>query len=140
MKTARILLAEADPARRVFWGKALRRGGFEVTTAGDGLGCVAQLRARPPDALVLDPDLPWGGGEGVLAMMFEDETVPVLPVVAVGSDPGGAGSRSVGVFPVRHYLVRPVPPQLLVQSVRLALRGRPPARRDARFPSKYWVR
>ena len=36
-----------------------------------GLECVARLRERVPDVLVLEPQLPWGGGEGVLAIMGE---------------------------------------------------------------------
>ena len=35
------------------------------------------------DVLVMDPSLPWGGGDGVLAMMYEDPGIPVVPVIVL---------------------------------------------------------
>ena len=46
--------------------RALLREGFELETAVSGLECVARLREAVPDVLVLEPHMPWGGGDGVL--------------------------------------------------------------------------
>ena len=54
----------------------------------NALDCVSQLREETPDVLVLDPALPWGGGDGVLALMREDKTVPKVPTLVHSWKPG----------------------------------------------------
>jgi len=46
--------------------------GYQVETAADGLSCLEKLRHLRPDVLVLDRELPWGGGCGVLVRMREE--------------------------------------------------------------------
>ena len=50
-----------------------------MTAALSGLECAARLRECVPDVLVLEPQLPWGGGEGVLAMMGEVPSLRLFP-------------------------------------------------------------
>jgi len=57
---------------------------YQVETAGDGLECLNKLRKYLPSVVVLDLELLWGGGAGVLARMREDPTLRVIPVVLVG--------------------------------------------------------
>lgn len=67
-----VLFADANREFRddyVWW---LSSCGFKVETADDGLECLAKLRQFVPDLLILDLELPWGGGEGVLGVMRED--------------------------------------------------------------------
>src|SRR5262245_54616471 len=82
MRRVRVRVADPDPRYLTHCKAAFHRAGFEAETAGDGLDCVEKLRDSAPDALVLEPDLLWGGGEGVLAAMYEDESVPFIPVIA----------------------------------------------------------
>jgi CheY-like chemotaxis protein len=81
MKPIRVLLADHDPSLRSLYSRGLPLLGFEVATAASGLDCVAMLRSFRPDVLVLEPDLLWGQGEGVLARMREDADVPSVPVL-----------------------------------------------------------
>ena len=53
----------------------LLREGFELATASSGLEGLDLLRQRAPDVLVFDPQLPWGGGDGVLDIMA---SIPTL--------------------------------------------------------------
>src|SRR5207244_249871 len=78
-----VLLADRDEELLATYREFLLRDGFDVVTATDALDCVAKLRVFAPDVLVLDPALPWGQGEGVLAMMYEDPGVPLVPVVVL---------------------------------------------------------
>ena len=64
-------MADPDESLQPLYRERLMQEGFELATASSGLECVARLRERVPDVLVLEPQLPWGGGEGVLAMMGE---------------------------------------------------------------------
>ncbi len=64
----------------------LSEEGLDVVSATSGVECINLLRDRQPDLLLLDPDLPWGQGEGVLAMMWQHADIPSVPVVVAKSD------------------------------------------------------
>ena len=80
-KRIRVLMADPDESLHPVYRVPLLQEGFEVAAASSGLECVARLRERAPDILVLEPQLPWGGGEGVLAMMGEVPQLAAVPVV-----------------------------------------------------------
>lgn len=67
-----VLIAEADRELREAYVQFLSSLGFEIHIAADGLECMSKLRRFLPDVLILDLELLWGGGEGVLAVMRED--------------------------------------------------------------------
>ena len=113
----RILLADADRSARRRYGRYLAKCGFEVQTAASGLEAVAGLRTFQPDLLVLDPKLPWGGGEGVVALMYEDESVPLIPVIVLSTRRPRDG-YCIGVFPVSAYYVKPLAGTVLVAGIR----------------------
>nr|MCU0983008.1 response regulator [Pirellulaceae bacterium] len=70
---SRVLIADADDAWLDVCERGLCDSGFTVETAQDGLACLAQLQRGPqPDVVVLELDMPWGGGDGVLAMLREE--------------------------------------------------------------------
>jgi CheY-like chemotaxis protein len=67
-----VLIAEAERELREAYIQFLSSLGFEIHIAADGLECLSKLRRFLPDVLILDLELLWGGGEGVLAVMRED--------------------------------------------------------------------
>lgn len=106
----RILVAESNPERRRLVCEYLADRGYEAAMASTGLDCIDALRGQAPDALVLDLDLPWGGGDGVLRMMQDLPHLRDLPVVVLCSDStacGGTLPRGVSV------LERPLSPAIL---------------------------
>jgi DNA-binding response OmpR family regulator len=117
----RVLLADPDQELVASYRAFLLRDGFDVITATDALDCVAKLRAFMPDALVLDPALPWGHGEGVLAMMYEDRRVPLIPVMVLTGAEDLRGPYGVGVFPVSAYYVKPMTANRVAQCLRRLL-------------------
>jgi DNA-binding response OmpR family regulator len=121
----RILIADADRRLGEAYRKELVRHGSQVLTVTSGLDCVDRLRSFAPHLVILDPELPWGGGEGVLARMYEEPDVPLVPVMALAARPDPSGRRCVGVFPVRSYQVKPVPPESLAQRVSQLFAQRP---------------
>jgi CheY-like chemotaxis protein len=62
--SVRLLLADAEPGLTEIYRRALAGNGFEVATAHTSLDCLVRLRTFRPDVLVLDPELPWGQGQG----------------------------------------------------------------------------
>jgi DNA-binding response OmpR family regulator len=77
---ARLLMADADQAASGLCRAYLKHFGYQVDTAIDGAECLAKLRRRVPDLLLLDRGLPGGGGEEILAELRGSDG-PHVPVV-----------------------------------------------------------
>ncbi|MCE9530108.1 MAG: response regulator [Planctomycetes bacterium] len=107
-----VIVALHDQSRLNSYVKVLEREGFEVRTATNGLACLAQLQDQMPEILVIEQDLPWGGGDGVLAYLREDPLLSSPSAIIVLSEKplGQAYMR----YDSRHDFVgtRPEPRQL----------------------------
>jgi DNA-binding response OmpR family regulator len=125
-------LADPDQPLLESYQEVLSREGFVVETATDGLDCVNKLRSFGPDVLVLAPELPWGRAEGVLAMMHEEQDVPLIPVMVLSVRRNLDDVRGIGVFPVSAYHVKPVSPRQLSESLRRLLRKYTVSHRERR--------
>jgi CheY-like chemotaxis protein len=106
----RVLIADPDEMLLAAYRAFLAGEGVEVRTVTNGLECLDALRHGRPDVLVLDPDLRWGSGLDVLALLGED--VPAAPVLILTSRPEQVAESAV---PVRDYalLIKPVPPAVV---------------------------
>lgn len=85
---ARFLITDHDPLILEEVRRFLGVRGYEVTAATNGLQCVDQLRETAPTILVLDPEMLWGGGEGVLDWLREED--PMLPPTVVVANGHGS--------------------------------------------------
>ena len=94
----------------------LEHQSYVVETALDGLDCLDKLRRYTPDILVVEQELPWGGGDGVLARMREQTDVPIVPVVLITA----AGSEGPMPLPslVSRCLRKPFALPMLLHSIR----------------------
>ena len=139
----RILLADPDASLLALHRAFLARHGYEVETCSDGLGCLDLLRTFRPHLLVLDPDLPWGRGEGVLSLMADGD-VPAAPVVLVSASLAAQRPLLAGRIPVRSALSKPFAPDRLADDIRSALGAddaalRVPAAPPDRRPPQPWA-
>ena len=69
---ARILIADADRDLTAIYRGHLEELGLAVRTAAAGVECVNLLRQFRPNLLLLGTSLPWGGCDGVLALIKEE--------------------------------------------------------------------
>lgn len=116
----RVLIAEPNAALLTEYGKSLQQEGYVVATATTALECLARLRDFLPDVLVLEPRLPWGWGEGVLAILSEESDIPRVKVIVVSAGPH-EGLAQAGEYPISVQLRKPLPPQSLAQEIRQVL-------------------
>lgn len=114
----RILIADPDEYVLDNYRDYLEQHGFEVATATTGLECVERLRECAPDVLVLEPSIPWGWGDGILAMMHEESDIPLVPVIVLtyGHDRGVL--YRLAPFKIDDYQVKPLRPNRLAQRIR----------------------
>ena len=117
----RVLMADPDQSLPPVYREPLSREGFELVTAVSGLECVAQLRERAPDVLVLEPQLPWGGGERVLGVMDQVPQLATVPVMVLTSCRDPHVLNGAACFPIDDYHLKPLAPDRLAGRLRTLL-------------------
>ena len=118
-----VVMADPDAGLQDMYREALAEKDIEVVAAFSGLECISRLRDRVPDALVLEPHLPWGGGDGVLAMMSEVPQIANVPVIVLTSSHDPHVLNRVGRFPVCSYHLKPLEPNRLAEKIRVMLQA-----------------
>jgi DNA-binding NtrC family response regulator len=76
-----LLVANSDNAMSGLYNHYFSSVGYRVETVSDGRACLDRIREDLPDMLLLDQQLPWGGGEGVLACLREESDLTRIPVI-----------------------------------------------------------
>jgi len=125
-----LLIADRDADRCEVFRRFLTERGYEVETSTDGLGCVAKLRQVTPALLMLDLELLWGGGDGVLAWLREESPAPRFPVLLTAPAAGPPAMAAFNEPPVVDYLPRPFALAGLLERIRSAI-----AKKGRREPS-----
>jgi CheY-like chemotaxis protein len=118
LSNVRVLLADGDEALREFYSRCLAARGAEVSAAANGLECIEQLRTFQPHVLILEPEILWGGGAGVIEWMLSDPEVPTTPVIAVTSARDLDQLRRILRFPLYDLVVKPLGARQLATKVR----------------------
>jgi two-component system cell cycle response regulator DivK len=78
-----ILLVEDNQMNRDMLSRRLRRKGYEVTTANDGVEGVEQARIIRPDLILLDMSLPLKDGWTAAGELKADAETADIPVIAL---------------------------------------------------------
>jgi DNA-binding response OmpR family regulator len=120
-KPVRVLLADPDESLHPVYRGPLFQEGFELVSAVSGLECVARMSECAPDLLVLEPQLPWGGGEGGLAVMGEVPQLAAVPVMVLTSCRDPRLLNAVSRFPVSDYQLKPLAADRLAIRLRAIL-------------------
>jgi CheY-like chemotaxis protein len=104
-----LVVDDEDLVRRVI-GTLLRRAGFEVDEARDGLEALACLRTALPDLVLTDLDMPRCTGEELCAAIKRDHATTHIPVLLMtGGQADESRMRAAGCSAV---LYKPLPPSL----------------------------
>jgi DNA-binding response OmpR family regulator len=124
----RVLIADPDSAQLDKYRAYFHRGGWSLDTALSGLECLAKLRDAEPDVLVMEPDMPWGGGSGVLECMHQDPSVANTPVIVLTTGRDRDELLRVLDFKLEDFLIKPVSAEELAKRIRQVTKGRAKAR------------
>jgi CheY-like chemotaxis protein len=121
MKTPMVLVVDDDVLTRKLAAERLERRGLQVVRACDGEEALRVARARLPDLVLLDLQMPLMGGFDVLRAMRGDPALAGTRIVAMTASlmPGDQGRMEQAPFDAvlakpfrRHELLRVVGEQL----------------------------
>ena len=125
----RILLVDDDADLLDVTAYALRREGFEVLTAPDGMVALARLERERPDLLVLDAGLPRLGGLEVLRRLRRADETPVIVLSGRHEEEAVVAAFRAGAD---DYVAKPFSPRQLAMRIRAV--GRRAGLREAPAP------
>ena len=119
---SRVLVVEDEPDIRDLLAFHLERGGYQVTRAATGPEALRQLRAAPPDLVILDLMLPEMDGLEVCRRLRAEPATAALPVIMLTAK-GDEVDRVVGLeLGADDYVVKPFSPKEVLARVRAVLR------------------
>jgi DNA-binding response OmpR family regulator len=128
-----VLVVDDSADLRELVAESLRKlGGFTVVTAEDGVVGLEQFFAARPDCVVIDVKMPGLDGYQLVRALRGDRasaTTPLVILSALAQDRDRVAGFLAGVD---EYLVKPVGPLQLVQTIRLVI-DRTEAERKSRF-------
>src|SRR5947209_20540294 len=113
-----VLVVDDDEDIRSLVGFRLRRAGYEVLEASDGLEALRLWRRHEPDLVVLDISMPGLDGHAVTRILASGETrVPVIFLSARATEADRVAGLELGAV---DYLAKPFSLQELVLPVERA--------------------
>jgi DNA-binding response OmpR family regulator len=116
------LIVEDEPDIRDLLAFHLEREGYHVTRSRTGPDALRQVRARPPDLILLDLMLPELGGLDVCRRLRQDPRTASVPIVMLTAR-GEEVDRILGLeLGADDYIVKPFSPKEVVARVRAVLR------------------
>ncbi len=127
--TYRILLVEDDARLASMVADFLSTHGFDTAVEGRGDAAVDRIRAEPPDAVVLDVNLPGLNGFAVCQSVRSEYRGAIIMLTARDEEADEVMGLAVGAD---DYMAKPVRPRVLLARLRSHLRRAIPTEAEAR--------
>lgn len=119
----RVVVVDDDPYVVEVLRTVLEERGYGVVGVTDGQEALAVIEEAPPAAIVLDLAMPGTSGAEVLSRLRQSAATADVPVVVVsGTRPADAQETAALAD---SWLVKPVHPERLIETVRDVIRRRP---------------
>ena len=112
-----IVVADDDPAVVSLVKKRLGLAQFTVVTAEDSIRALAIIQAKDPVAVILDVQMPGGGGLSVLAKLKADPRTSNLPVMMLTGERNAETVLQAMDAGADDYMVKPFLPDVLAERV-----------------------
>jgi len=129
MDTKTVLVIDDDPDFNLVVQKYLKKSGFVVESAFNGVEGLEKIQQNPPDAIVLDVMMPEKNGYELCRELKQDPKFADIPVVLLTSVGSRVTSGDVDVAPTNYshydsmcteaddYLEKPASGQQIAEAV-----------------------
>jgi DNA-binding response OmpR family regulator len=137
MSTDLILVVEDEPSIAEVVGLYLRRSGYDVIFAKDGLEAQNKIESNSPDLIIMDLMLPIIDGFELTRWLRDQSDTPIIMLTARRDEVDRIAGLEMGAD---DYILKPFSPQEVVSRVRAVLRRTKPetdetAEQPLTFPS-----
>jgi len=103
-----VLLADDDKVQTLMLSAQLRAWGFQVAAAYDATYAFMVAMKSPPDAIVLDIQMPGGTGKGVLERLKASTKTMQIPVLVLSGSLDPKAAEEVLALGAVEFLAKPV--------------------------------
>lgn len=114
-----ILIVDDDKELRDLYRMILEREGYIVDEAANGAEALQFLMSHTPDVIIMDMLMPMLGGEAVMRRIRQMPALNHVRIVVVTAYPRFRDSARY--LQAHQFLVKPVKPKDIVQSIRAVL-------------------
>jgi two-component system response regulator MprA len=119
--TPKILVVDDDPTSRRLLAHILRRDGYDVVTANDGVEALDLVARERPDAVVTDGMMPRMDGLGLLRMLRRAPETRTLPVLVVTNSMDQHDETEASSAGATAFLTKPIGSVELLATLHRAL-------------------
>jgi DNA-binding response OmpR family regulator len=116
---SKVLIVDDEEVARTTLAEIFRLEGFDITAVESGEAAVVALAKEPYDAMILDLKMPGMGGMEVLRTVMA--SMPQLSVIVLTAYGTMDSAIQAIRYRVHDYLLKPVSPHRVVESVEYAL-------------------
>jgi len=120
-RTPVVLTADDDPVTSAILQAYLECEGYEILSAADGDGAIALARETPPDAVILDYNIPPTNGADVARALRSDPATRYAGIALLTASAESAGSDEDDLWNAR--LTKPVEQEFLARIVASLVEG-----------------
>ncbi len=122
MVRARVLVVDDEPDLLELAQYNLEQNGYEVLCVASGEDALTQVRAHPPDLMILDVLLPGVDGIDVCKALKRDPQTAAVPIIMLTARSAEADIVTGLEVGADDYLTKPFSPRVLLARVKAALR------------------
>jgi two-component system cell cycle response regulator DivK len=119
---ARILVVEDNEANQELITRFLRREGFEVIQATDGLTGVALAQSKVPDLILMDLSLPELDGWEATRQIRANPVTKTIPIIALTAHAFAEEVKAALLAGCNQYETKPLVYRRLIQKIRTLLK------------------
>ena len=127
-----IVIADDDPTVVSLVKLRLGLAQYDVLSTNDAAAVMAMVRAKTPDAVILDVQMPGGGGLSALVKIKSDPALNGMPVMMLTGERSAETVMQAMGNGADDYMVKPLHPDVLVQRLSRLIE------RSAKAPATTW--
>lgn len=115
--SARILVADDDPFIRRLVVFTLKKRGYEILEAGDGITALNLARQEKPDLAVLDVLMPEMTGLEVTQTLAQDPNTARIPILILSASAQQSEIEAGLASGATAYIIKPFEPRVLGERI-----------------------
>ena len=112
-----ILVVDDDRAIHTALRAILEKAGYRIASAMDGMQGTMMARQSTPDMIILDINMPAGGGASVYERLRQMNTTAHIPILIYSVVPEAEVGKKIPASPDTVFLAKPASPDEILKAV-----------------------